>query len=287
MTSSLILGTAQFGSDYGIVNARGKVPAPEVFAILDLAREAGIGRIDTAGAYGDSEELLGHYGVADLRIITKVPKLHHAVDRRIAILEFARQSCQRLGCERLHGLLLHSAADLIGRDGNTIHAGLLAARDAGLAEKIGVSVYEADEIEAILGSYAIDIVQLPVSVLDQRLCTWLPRLADRGVAAHARSIFLQGLLLCPAEKLPDRLAGLGWAIEAFRERASRFGLQTIEAAIAFVRGLPHLDGIVVGSASIEEFRALLKAAAVRASFDAGGLAVTDTDLIDPRRWTPA
>ena len=289
MTSALVLGTAQLGSDYGIVNFRGKVPAAEVAEILDLARGAGIDRIDTAPAYGDAEQVLHSCGIEDFKIITKVPKLKRDGDADLssALVDAARRSCQSLGCQRLHGLLLHSADDLTGRDGSEIHAGLLAARDAGLVEQIGVSVYTADEIETVLDRYSVDIIQLPLSVLDQRLRALLPRLADRGVSAHVRSIFLQGLLLCPVDKVPQGVAQLGPAIEAFRQRAARAGMQVVEAAVAFVRDLPHVDGIVVGTASVNEFRALLDAFATKSSFDADGLAVARPDLIDPRSWAVA
>lgn len=289
MSSTLVLGTAQLGNDYGIVNFRGKIPVSEVSEIFALARGAGIDRIDTAPAYGDAEQTLNRCGVGDFKIITKVPKLKrdgHS-DLRSTLVKAARQSCRSLGCKQLHGLLLHSAGDLTGRDGSEVHAGLLAARDAGLVEQIGVSVYTADEIETVLDRYSVDIIQLPLSVLDQRLRAWLPRLADRGVAAHVRSIFLQGLLLCPVDKLPQGVAQLGPAIEAFRQRAARAGMQVVEAAVAFVRDLPHVNGIVVGTASVDEFRALLKAFATKSSFDAEGLAVVRPDLIDPRCWALA
>jgi hypothetical protein len=289
MMGMLVLGTAQFGSDYGVVNARGKVPASEVTEILRLARQAGVDRIDTAPVYGGAENVLNRSGVEGFKIITKVPKLHDSrhANRREAVVESERQSCENLGCKKLHGLLLHSAADLNGEDGDEIYAGLLAARDAGLVEHVGVSIYAADEIEMILDRYPVDIVQLPLSVLDQRLRPWLPRLTERGIATHVRSVFLQGLLLCPIDKLPRRLARLGPAIEVFRDRATLCGLQTIEAAIAFVRDLPSVKGIVVGTASVDEFRALLNAAATKSSFNAEGLAVNNVDLVDPRCWVLA
>ncbi len=57
-TNKLVLGTAQFGMDYGIANVGGKPLKKEVFRILDLAWEKGVRRFDTAPGYG-SEALLG------------------------------------------------------------------------------------------------------------------------------------------------------------------------------------------------------------------------------------
>ena len=57
----LILGTAQFGMDYGINNLRGKIPKSEVFEVLDYALDAGIDTLDTAYNYGQSERIIGEY----------------------------------------------------------------------------------------------------------------------------------------------------------------------------------------------------------------------------------
>ncbi len=54
----LALGTAQFGMNYGIANSSGKVNHEEAREILSLGRSVGIDTLDTAIAYGDSEESL-------------------------------------------------------------------------------------------------------------------------------------------------------------------------------------------------------------------------------------
>ena len=60
-TDKIALGTVQFGLDYGINNTRGRIPKDEAFLILSKASEAGISVLDTAAAYGQSEEVIGEY----------------------------------------------------------------------------------------------------------------------------------------------------------------------------------------------------------------------------------
>src|SRR4051812_7806276 len=71
----LALGTVQFGSRYGIANRSGQTTRDEAAAILAAAYAAGIRTLDTAIAYGDSERLLGEIGVADWRVVSKLPAL--------------------------------------------------------------------------------------------------------------------------------------------------------------------------------------------------------------------
>ncbi len=80
-TSRLGLGTVQFGLDYGVANPDGRTPPEEVRRILDVAAANGIGLVDTASVYGESERILGEILPAGdrFRIVTKTPSFHTAV----------------------------------------------------------------------------------------------------------------------------------------------------------------------------------------------------------------
>ena len=69
----LALGTAQFGSPYGIANQSGQVSREEVKEILALARLNNIDTLDTAITYGESEACLGEVGLDGFKVITKLP----------------------------------------------------------------------------------------------------------------------------------------------------------------------------------------------------------------------
>ena len=72
----LVLGSAQFGMDYGINNKRGKVPPEEVHLILEKALERGLETIETAFTYGESEKVIGDFirkTGCSLKVISKLP----------------------------------------------------------------------------------------------------------------------------------------------------------------------------------------------------------------------
>ena len=82
--SRLLLGTVQFGLNYGIANTQGKPSFERVKAILRTALDNGITSLDTAAAYGDSEEVLGkalaELDIADrMTIVSKVPPFLQSV----------------------------------------------------------------------------------------------------------------------------------------------------------------------------------------------------------------
>ena len=72
--SKLALGTVQFGLDYGISNKTGQVEAKDVKSILEHARRQGLKTLDTAAAYGTSEEVLGDtIATSHFEIFSKFP----------------------------------------------------------------------------------------------------------------------------------------------------------------------------------------------------------------------
>ena len=59
--SKITIGSAQFGSNYGISNLNGELNSSEIHKILKYAYSIGINTIDTAHLYGKSEFKIGKY----------------------------------------------------------------------------------------------------------------------------------------------------------------------------------------------------------------------------------
>ena len=139
----LVLGTAQFGMDYGVTNRHGQVRKSEINKILSYACQKGVLSIDTAVAYADSEKKIGEIlnSKSEFRIITKLPPdIVFANDVQAATKIACNQSISRLGCKRLYGLLVHRSSDLLEANGNLVWKSLNFLKKSGVVKKIGVSV---------------------------------------------------------------------------------------------------------------------------------------------------
>jgi len=287
MTARLGLGTAQFGMNYGISNRAGRTPESEVAAILARAWEAGCRVLDTAAGYGESETVLGRVLSPSLafRIVTKTPPVG-ANGAAAGIGDTFAEQLVRLRRERVYGLLVHRASDLLGPGGDGIFDELCRLKDLGQVERIGASVYEGAEIDALLARFDLDIVQLPVNVFDQRLVESgrLARLKERGIEIHARSAFLQGLLLMSPHELPDSLGALRRPLEGFRAAAQEREMSPLQAALSFVKSLDAVDVAVVGVTSRAELEEVLRAFDSPIPFDAAPFACGDARLVNPALW---
>jgi aryl-alcohol dehydrogenase-like predicted oxidoreductase len=285
------LGTAQFGMDYGITNREGRTSLTEARRILSWAKDLGVEVLDTAPAYGCSEEVIGevlpdrsHY-----RIVTKTPvwEPHVAHDRGVELVEAALlRSLRRLRQERVYGLLAHHAAQLLSDEADEIYARMLELKQRGLVEKIGVSVYSTEEIEGVLKHHEVDIVQLPVNVLDQRFIErgQLESLKRRGIEVHARSVFLQGVLLADISELPIFLSPLLEKMRSYHDALERKGLTPLQGAISFIKNIPEIDIMILGVVNVRQLVQVVEAYQSSVSLEYGAFSCTDTALLNPMNW---
>jgi len=286
------LGTAQFGLDYGVSNRSGKTPASEVAAILREATAYGIEVLDTAPLYGDSEAAIGLAlaGSDRFRIVTKTPAFgRRAIDAEDAqhLRDTFLQSLHKLGLRSVYGLLVHHGEDLLTRNGELLFEAASALKREGFVQKIGASVYSGEQIEAILGRFPVDLIQLPVNILDQRLVAngHLGRLKAAGIEIHARSVFLQGLLLMPPSMLPAYFDPVRAQLHRLREEIAAIGLKPVEAALGFVLGIEEIDVVLCGINDVAQLLEICGAAAKHA--DVSRLhhhAIHDAAILDPSRW---
>jgi aryl-alcohol dehydrogenase-like predicted oxidoreductase len=294
MTPQLCLGTAQFGLPYGITNTAGQVAEPEVRALLAEAAAAGVAWLDTAQAYGEAEAVLGRTlpPVHGFRLISKLPAQNQSAftaEDRLAWDQALERSCLRLGEPRLDALLLHSAADLHKPGGEHLRQWLLSLRERGLVRRLGASIYGPDDLDGVPPDL-LDLVQLPLSLYDQRLLAdgTIARLRAQGCAVHARSLYLQGLLLSPADSWP------AWVDPASREHHARLeqlaidrDCSLLECALGFAHAQQDLEAVVLGLCSCRELQQLLQAWGRISPWQEGEWrtwALPDAGILDPRHW---
>lgn len=293
-SARLGVGTVQFGLAYGVTNQVGKVGVEEAASILRFARQNDITTIDTAALYGDSEATIGQAASgAAFDIVTKTAKVNGEEDASAAADAIAsrfERSIRDLRVDCVDALMVHDAGDLLGRYGDRVWRCLQDIKASGLARKIGASVYSGNEIDQLLGRYDIDIVQLPINAFDLRLVDGgqLDRLATREVEIHARSIFLQGLLLLPPEQLPAKFAALAPSLVQMRQAFAQADLTIMEGLFASVFRHRMIDRVIVGAASLREFQEIVstvnRSATLQSDHASWRWPISDERLLNPALW---
>jgi aryl-alcohol dehydrogenase-like predicted oxidoreductase len=132
------------------------------------------------------------------------------------------------------------------------------------------------------------LVQLPLNVLDRRLARdgWLARLKATGAEIHARSIFLQGLLLMRPSELPPYFEPMRKALADMQARFTRSSASTLAASLAFVLRQEDIDVIVVGVNRLSELIEIEEAVAVAegVEIDFGPAPSIAPNFLNPAHW---
>jgi len=284
----LALGTVQFGLSYGVANQSGQVTQDEGRAMLQLAAINQIDTLDTAIAYGESEQRLGEIGVSGWNIVSKLPAIpDDCNDVAKWIADAVEGSRQRLNVDSLYGMLLHRPQQLMDKAGNDIYRALEQLKQDGVVQKIGVSIYEPSELNALCKYFQFDLVQAPFNILDRRLIDtgWMTRLSEQGTELHVRSVFLQGVLLMPEGKIPSKFNRWDSLWAKWYSWLEDVKLTPLQACLCHALSFPEIDKVIVGVDNQNQLIEIIQAVKGVIPDVPDELKSDDLDLINPARWT--
>ena len=281
--NKLALGTVQFGLDYGITNNTGKAQIREVASILDYAKKKNINVLDTASGYGNSEEVLGNIGINHFQIVTKTTSINNGIDK---VIESFYQSLKNLNQQKIDGLLIHNIEEVKNEQFDVLFQELTGLKQQGLIDKIGFSIYTPEETDFLLQNFDFDLIQVPFNVFDTRLLQGgqLQRLKNKGIEIHARSVFLQGILL-DFNDLPSYFLTWENQFNVYQEIVKKSGLSKLEYALNFVLDIKELDKILVGVYNVEQLQEIFTASQKKIRTELMPFSIDDIHLLNPSLWT--
>jgi len=281
----LMIGSAQFGLDYGIACGK-RVPEAEALDILSFAYNNGVCWIDTASSYNVAESVIGKSSCKEyFNIVTKIyldaGRIPPEMMEKIIL-----NSLHKLGVKSIYGLVIHDPNDFISDRGKKVFSNLCAFKDRGLVKKIGASVSTPDQAENIIDRFDIDIVQIPNNILDNRFAKkgTIKLLKDRGIEVHARSIFLQGLLLMNPngiDKYFDNITDRLYEIKKFAEDNT---ISVRRMAIQHAKDLKEIDRVIVGVDNLIQFKEVLIDFETDQKTEFKEFYIDDESILNPSMW---
>lgn len=259
--SVLSLGTVQLGLNYGINNTDGKPSQETANEILNCALDHGINTLDTAGAYGDSEVVIGNWLKtipAEQRpfIVTKAARLETGSLEAVRddLRKRVAESKARLGVEQLDMLMLHHFDDYL-KDRDHVLRAMQELKRSGEVRFIGTSAYSFHDYGEIAAT-GMDAVQIPINLFDwgQIENGGLKKLADSGMMIFVRSVYLQGLVFQDPDKLDPRMEFARETLVKFRGLCSKYAMTPACLALSYALSLPGVTSLVLGSEKPEQVR---------------------------------
>jgi aryl-alcohol dehydrogenase-like predicted oxidoreductase len=284
----IVLGGAQLGLPYGILNGGETLSREEVARILDTAFGHGIDSIDTAIAYGQSESIIGETAQNRFKVISKLPPIPSSVSN---VSEWVHTqvdaSLSRLKCTSLDALLLHRPQDLTGIHGAELYDAISCLKIEKIIHRFGVSIYEPDELANIIEKFEIDIVQAPFNVFDRRILGVINQLAALNIELHVRSVFLQGVLIAGPAGRPQRFESWSEHFALFDEWVRSTGMSAMSCCLGFALQQPGVAKLVIGATSAESLAEIIASVPSTHVDVPAHLQSSIEKLIDPRVWSVA
>jgi aryl-alcohol dehydrogenase-like predicted oxidoreductase len=258
VNQKICLGSANFGLQYGIYSK--KVSFKKINKILIEAKKNKIEYFDTAFSYGNAEKIIGQILSKNKYNVKILSKLDPSNIKKSNVSSWFFNSLfstlKNLNQKSLYGMYIHNENQLLGPEGKKIFELLEISKKLGLIENIGISIYNKKNLDKLLKKYKFDIVQLPVSLLDQRLIKdgTLKKIKLRKIKIFARSIFLKKILLLEAKKRPKYFEKWRFELAIYDKYIEKNRISKLDACIQFVSSIKEIDNIIVGTSDLCQFK---------------------------------
>lgn len=287
MINKLILGTAQFGLNYGINNNNGQLEKDQVLELLNVAYQ-GIRFLDTAEIYGNAHNIIGDFHKRNenlrFKIITKFPHNFNIDVINDKVFEYINV----LNITVIDVLMFHSFNSF---KSNYQSVELLEElKRSGHINHIGVSVYTNNQLESLLNEDLISVVQLPFNLLDNINVRGdlLEKLKNKGKSVHVRSVFLQGLFFKNINDKTPIVKQLKTELKLLNHLTSKFKCSMEELALSYNLSQQNIDNVIIGVDSIFQLNNNIKASFYKLQEETiqhiNKIHVKNLELLNPSLW---
>lgn len=285
-TNKLILGTVQFGLNYGINNTQGKPNKETVFEILSSAHENGIRILDTAELYGNAHVLIGEFHKLNpsnrFQIITKFPHdFEETLDQKISTY------LSQFNVEILHAILFHSFDSYLN---HKEQLGDILKLKKTKFNYLGVSVYTNEQMNEVLDDINIDIVQIPFNLFDNLNIKGklLEKAKAKNKIIHTRSAFLQGLFFMKKDNPNTIRIKLENELNVIKDISLKSSISIGSIALNYCLLQPTIDGVLIGVDSLEQLNENIKYSnqtiPIKYLDQINNIKIDNVELLNPSMW---
>tara|TARA_E500000178_G_C17038379_1_gene764883 strand:- start:9756 stop:10604 length:849 start_codon:yes stop_codon:yes gene_type:complete len=278
-----VLGSANFNQKYGF--QKKKINQKHLTKIF---KQKKIKYLDTSFDYQLSKKFIKKFKFKNFKIITKIKiplkkknfflkNIEKNIENNLKIYEK----------KNFEAILFHNPNDLKFSQGKKLLSILKNLKNKKKIKKIGVSIYEPNDLSHILKIFIPDIVQFPLNIFNQNFIKhrYFQYLLKKKTIFQIRSIFLQGILL----KNFDTFKGfkknkkLSLNFKKLDNFCKKKNISRLEACIYFVNSIKGIKLITFGVNNTLELDEILEIfnRKKKIKFEKFNL---DNKSVDPRLW---
>lgn len=290
--NDLILGTAQFGMDYGVTNSFGKISDKGLEDIMSIAHSNNVRTLDMASTYGDAEVRMGkflrdHSLTGDFKFVTKVFVNSNDQDSLSSLTQQLESTLEKMNGVFCDGIMFHSSAQIMHSNGLELYSHFNEfAKSCGIS-KVGCSFYDLNDFVLLHGQLCFDLIQVPFNIFNQSFFSDSSVWGNNKPEIHLRSVFLQGILLKTLNQLPKYFQNWEQEFRRYEDLVASSSLNKIAFNLSVAASLKEADKLVIGITSSEELTEIItcfNSIINNTTLIPKDLACEDQNLTNPSLW---
>lgn len=287
--NKLIIGTAQFEGDYGEFNFK-HLKREDVRKILIFLKKKNLTTLDTSSSYKNVIEKIGMVK-NNWKIITKVkfPKqiLNSFNKKKIEahLINELLEAKKKIKVKKIHTLLVNNFELFNDKLKFLVFNTLIKLKKKKYYSKFGYSIYDFKKLNDVLLNFSPDILQCPFNIFDRRILSKKTQelIKKKKVKIHARSIFLQGLLLQEYDKLPKKFKKWKKLFLEWNNFTQELNYKKLNYCVSYVCKTKLIDKFIIGINNLNQLKEILSLKILKKinlSIDG----TRDERLINPAKW---
>jgi aryl-alcohol dehydrogenase-like predicted oxidoreductase len=206
--------------------------------------------------------------------------------KRVELIKFKKNA----KIDIFYAVILHNAELMYSKNCQVLYEFFLNLKKEKICKKIGISSYSEKDFK-LFKKFDYDIIQFPVNVFDQRILKKknLNYIKKLKIEVHARSIFLQGLLLNYTYE--SSYFSKFKEIKKFKKFLLDNKLRNLYTCLDFIYQIKFIRLVVIGIDNLNQMNEIEKELLIIKknnlsinSQDYRKLKTSNQRLIDPRKW---
>lgn len=283
-TNQFVLGCARFSGKYGI-NSKSHITIKSLKKIFSDNTKF-IKEIDTAIDYQKANQKLKMINLKKFRVSSKIPRLNLS-DKKLELntIKKIKDHAKFLKIKKFEILYLHDPCQVFEKNGFKILQILNSIKKTKLTKKIGISVYNPNELRFLLSKFKPDVVQIPLNIFDRRFLkkNILKSLKRKKISIYLRSLFLQGILLKDYKTLPKYFQKWEKLFINWEHWVKKKKLKKLEACMSILNILPKKIKIIIGVENDKQLKEIFNSTKIK-SFPPTNIFSNNLKLINPSKW---
>ena len=278
----IVLGAAQFGSDYGVTNKK-KLSLSDTKKILKYSIKH-LKFIDTAIYYDQANHVLSKLNLKRFKLNSKII-IHQKHKNFDLMYKDVLDHLETLNISHLNYLLIHNTSAFNNfKNKKKIFQNLKKLKKKNLIKNFGISIYNKKEFLDFNRVGVPPVVQFPYNVFDTRFLDYknIKLIKKNNILLQARSCFLQGLL--NTDNLPLRFKKYQSYFNRWNEWCLLKKITKTEGCLSFVKKNRLIKEAVLGVSSLQELKYIVKILEKKKNIKIPFFYNINKKLIDPRKW---